>query len=577
MSESDWIARIDRLRALPTETEWVEFKSNHVAPDVLGRTISALANAACWKGEPHGYLLFGIDDGTHAVRGTTFDPYAAKGKGSEPLLSWLGRLLEPNPGVDPRVVPYRDRLVVVMTVGAARDQPIRFSGKASIRIGSSVTDLKRHPEIERAIWANGRDWSADLCYGAKLVDLDPVALVKGRTEFGAKHPLLASDAARWDDTTFLRKARLLRGDGALTNAAALLLGRRELSTALSPAVAQVTWILKDAENRDLDYAHFEPPLLLAGDRLLERIRNLTVRTLPHGTLFPVEFTQYDPWVIREALHNCIAHQDYTRHGRITVVEFPDRLLFTNVGTFLPGSVEEVIRRDAPHPIYRNPLLAGAMVDLNLIDTRGGGIRRMFETQRRRSFPLPDYDIDSTPGLITVTLSGRILDERFTRMLMERSELPLEDVIALDRVQKRRPITREEHRRLKSARLVEGRFPNLLVSATIARIVNAAGKHVRDKGLGQTYYLDLIMRLVEEHGPVTRRTIDDAVLPTLPDRLNLQQRRWKIGNLLRELKREGRLVNSGSRARPQWVAASLASKHVAAAMKTQGQTPDDRHK
>lgn len=111
--------------------------------------------------------------------------------------------------------------------------------------------------------------------------------------------------------------------------------------------------------------------------------------LPSGTLFPQEITQYDPWVIREALHNAIAHQDYRRHGRIVVVEFPDRVLLTNVGDFLPGDVETVIRQDAPQALYRNPFLADAMVELNLIDTQGSGIKRMFETQRRRSFPLPE--------------------------------------------------------------------------------------------------------------------------------------------------------------------------------------------
>ncbi len=137
------------------------------------------------------------------------------------------------------------------------------------------------------------------------------------------------------------------------------------------------------------------PILLAGDRLLTRIRNLTVRALPSGTLFPLEITQYDPWVIREALHNAIAHQDYRRSGRIIVIEFPDRVLLTNVDDFLPGDVETVIRQDAPQAIYRNPFLADAMVELNLIDTQGGGIKRMFEAQRRRSFPLPDYGLEQS--------------------------------------------------------------------------------------------------------------------------------------------------------------------------------------
>ena len=174
-----------------------------------------------------------------------------------------------------------------------------------------------------------------------------------------------------------------------THTALLLLGRPESTTLLSPAVAKVSWILKDADNHELDYAHIGPPFLLAGDQLLQHLRNLTVRTLPSGTLFPQELSQYDPWVLREALHNAIAHQDYGRHGRITVVEFPDRVLITNVGDFLPGNVQTVIHQDAPQELYRNRMLVDAMVELNLIDTQGGGIKRMFETQRRRSFPLPD--------------------------------------------------------------------------------------------------------------------------------------------------------------------------------------------
>src|SRR5205823_4865623 len=155
-------------------------------------------------------------------------------------------------------------------------------------------------------------------------------------------------------------------------------------------------------------------------------------------------------------------------------ELPDRVLMTNVGEFLPGDVETVIRQDAPQALYRNPFLADAMVELNLIDTQGGGIRRMFETQRRRSFPMPDYDLGK-PGEVAVSLSGRILDERYTRLLMERTDLDLRQVMLLDQVQKGHRIGREEHHRLKSAGLVEGRYPNLIVAGSVAKAAGDAGR------------------------------------------------------------------------------------------------------
>ena len=425
-----------------------------------------------------------------------------------------------------------------------------------VRVGASKTELNRHPEKARAIWTQGSDWSAEVCRQATLDDLDPQALAKAREQFAIKHPTQAKDVEAWDDETFLNKARVLK-QGAVTNTALLLLGRPESSALLAPAVARISWVLKDARNRELDYDHIGPPFLLAGDRLLERVRNLTVRALPSGTLFPQEISQYDRWVIREAVHNCIAHQDYALRGRIVVVEFPDRVLFTNVGDFLPGDVETVIRQDAPQAIYRNPFLADAMVELNLIDTQGGGIKRMFETQRRRSFPLPDYDLTDT-SRVAVTIHGRILDEHYTRLLMEGLDLDLDLVMLLDRVQKRLQIDRQGHRRLKSSGLVEGRYPNLTVAGSVARATGNAGRHIRERGFDNQYYLDMIFTLVREHGPVDRRNIDQALKTKLPDRLTDEQKRAKISNLLQYLRMSGKVVNQGTRSRPAWVARGPAS-------------------
>lgn len=550
MNGSRYVALIDRLRERPAETEWLEFKRSYHEPEQVGQYLSALANSACLGGRSSGYLVFGIDDESHEVVGTEFDPYATKAKGNQDLLPWLGASLQPNTGFEVHLVDHPNGRVVLFEVGPARDQPVSFRQTAYVRVGASKTELGRHPEKARAIWTRGNDWSADVCRQATLDDLDPEALVNAREQFAVKHPAQAKDVEAWDDTTFLNKARVLK-QGSVTNTALLLLGRAESSVLLAPEVAKISWVLKDARNRELDYDHIGPPFLLAGDRLLERVRNLTVRALPSGTLFPQEISQYDRWVIREAVHNCIAHQDYALRGRIVVVEFPDRVLFTNVGDFLPGDVETVIRQDAPQTMYRNPFLADAMVELNLIDIQGGGIKRMFETQRRRSFPLPDYDLTET-NRVDVTIHGRILDEHYTRLLMEGLDLDLDLVMLLDRVQKGWRIDRQGHRRLKSAGLVEGRYPNLTVAGTVARATGTAGRHIRERGFDKRYYVDLILALVREHGPVDRKEIDQALMSKLPDRLTDSQKRLRITNLLQDLRRSGKIVNQGTRSRPAWM-------------------------
>lgn len=558
MNTSELTALLDRLRAEPRETEWLEFKSNRYEPNALGEYLSALANSASLLGKPRAYLAFGIEDRTHMVVGTTFDPAAEKGSGNQLLPLWLSLGLQPNVGFESYPFDYNGKRVVLFEINPAFDRPVKFCGKAFIRDGTSKTELGKYPEKERQIWNRRVDWSAQICERATLADLDNEAVVKARKEFTTKYPAQAGEVAVWDDATFLNKAKVAI-QGRVTHAALLLLGKPESATLLNPAVARISWLLKNERNEELDYQHYDPPFLLAGDRIMARIRNLTVRELPGGTLFPIEMTQYDPWVIREALHNCIAHQDYGLRGRIQVVETPDALLLTNVGSFLPGSVEKVIRQDAPLEIYRNPFLAEAMVNLNLIDTQGGGIKKMFLKQRSRFFPMPDYDLTQLERVM-VRLAGRILDERYARALMSRTELDLETIILLDRVQKRHAITRDEHKRLKAAKLVEGRFPNPVVAAEIAAATGVKAKHIRDRGLDNLYYQDFIVELIRKHQPVTREDVDAMLLDKLPEVLSYDQKLKKIHNLLYELShRQRRIRNAGSRRCPQWVLTESSGK------------------
>ncbi len=342
------------------------------------------------------------------------------------------------------------------------------------------------PEKERKLWqilsAGQQDWSAQIVEDATLADLDAQALQFARAQYQEKHPPLAAETADWDDLTFLNKARLCVND-KLTNTALLLLGKDESSHWLLPANAQITWVLRDERNIEKDYQHFGPPFLIASEQVRAKIRNLTVRHLPNDTLFPIEIAQYDPWVLRECLHNCIAHQDYRLRGRINVVESPDSVLFTNLGSFIPGTVEETIRHDAPTEYQRNLLLAQAMVNLNMIDTIGSGIKRMFTVQRKRYFPMPDYDLRE-PERVTVRVHGRILDENYTNLLLRDTELELPDAIALDKVQKKRALNDEEFTRLKRQKLIEGRRPNLFVSAKIAAVLEERATYIKNRAFAR---------------------------------------------------------------------------------------------
>jgi len=220
-----------------------------------------------------------------------------------------------------------------------------------------------------------------------------------------------------------------------------------------------------------------------------------------------------------------------------VIEEPDSLLFTNLGDFLPGSVEEVIRRDAPPELYRNRFLAEAMVNLNMIDTIGSGIKRMFTRQRERFFPMPDYDL-STPGYVKVRIIGKVIDERYTRMLIQKTDLSLEEVIALDKVQKGKPVTDEEFKMLKRKGLIEGRRPNLFVSAKIAEATDTKAEYIKKRAFDKQHYTKMVQEYLEKFSQATRKDIDRLLLDKISDALSHKQKIKFVSNLLQEMRRQG---------------------------------------
>lgn len=298
--------------------------------------------------------------------------------------------------VDIHEIEHPDGRVLLFEIPAApQGLPIAWDGHYYGRDGESLGPLNLE-EIERIRRQNrASDWSAVTLPSASITDLEPAAIEQARENFFQKNPKLVQEAKQWDIATFLNKAKLTI-NGQITRAAILLLGKAESSHFLNPASATITWILKDRDGLERDYQHFGCPLLLGVDEVFHKIRPLKYRYMKEGTLFPEEVEQYDPYIIREALNNAIAHQDYELGGKITLVEFEEgRLCFSNVGQFIPGSVESVIQTDAPESGYRNRFLTDAMVNLNMIDTIGSGIRKMFLIQKKRFFPLPEYDLKNS--------------------------------------------------------------------------------------------------------------------------------------------------------------------------------------
>lgn len=548
MDPSELKAVLERLIAT-WENEVVEFKqaNNDYDTDKIGEYFSALSNEANLRGIERGWLVFGVHNKTRTVVGTNYRPDLEQLQG---LKYQIAQNTDPS-------ITFRNihalndeggRVVLFEIPAAPRGIPIAWKGHYYARAGESrmPLGLDKLDEIRQQTLAT--DWTAQVLPGATLNDLDEAALHRARESFAQKYAnrITVQEVMGWPLATFLERAHLLL-DGKITRATLLLLGKPESAWRLSPHMAQLTWSLEGPERA---YEHFGLPFLLSTTQLYQRIRNIQLRILPQDELLPIEVPKYDQKIVLEALHNCIAHQDYNRQARIVVQEQPDRLIFTNEGSFFEGQPDEYIDGTKTPRRYRNPFLTSAMAELNMIDTMGYGIRDMYVGQTRRYFPLPDYDL-SEPGAVKMTLYGGVIDVAYSRLLIQKTDLPLADVLALDRVQKKLPIPDEAASRLRKSRLIEGRKPNYFISAEVAKATASVADYLRTRAQDDDYYAKLLTDYLKLKGSASRADINGLLTSKLSEALDEKQKDKKISNLLTNLRRKGHIHNAGSRGQPSW--------------------------
>jgi len=554
MTEAELKQKLTELRSLPAETEVVEFKEAKNGFDFhkLGKYFSALCNEANLKGKQEAWLIFGIEDKNKTIVGSLYR------QNNRPHLDSLkAEVADKTTNRITFIEIYElslpeGRVVMFQIPAAPRGIPVAWEGHYYGRDGEDLSPLNMEEYDRIRAQSALADWSAAICHDAKLSDLDTAAIAKARENYKNKYPDQAADVDTWNDTTFLNKAKVTI-KGKITRAAILLLGKPESEHFITPAEAKIRWILKDKDGVEKDYAIFSCPFLLSVDEVYKKIRNLKYRYLRDDTLFPEEVDQYEPYVIREAINNCIAHQDYTCSGRINVVEKDDELIFTNMGSFIPGSVENVIREDAPEEVYRNQFLATAMLNLKMVDTIGSGIRKMFSYQRSRFFPMPEYDFSG--GKVKLTITGKVLDLNYARMLARNSSLSLLQIMMLDKVQKRLDITNEELKLLRAKGLVEGKKPNIIISAKVAQTTGQKAAYTRNKAFTKQQYFDWIIQGIMYHGSLSRQDIDSLLWDRLSDLYNSdKQKKIKINNLISDLRKMGKIKNMGTDAKSKWVLA-----------------------
>jgi len=514
------------------EDEVVEFKKaeNNFDFDDLGKYFSALSNEANLRDKDFAWLVFGVENKTREAIGTTY-------KNSMTSLQKLKHDLaqhttDRNTFRDIFELKVDGKRVLMFQVPAApRGIPISWKGHFYARRGESLValDIAKYEEIRRQ--TVDEDWSKQIVKDASINDLDNEAIAQAREGYKQHYPKQKKEVDGWSDEVFLNKAKLTI-DGKITKAAILLLGKPESVHYLNH-IGEIVWRLAGKDNVG---QVFSIPFLLTTTEVMHKIRNYPFKIFPNNSFLPGEGMKYDTETILEALHNCIAHQDYTKNARIIVIEREDELEFSNSGRFFEGTYEDYISGERIPKHYRNPFLAQAMANIKMIDTEGFGIHKMFVSQKERYLPMPDYDKSDSENVV-LTLPGNVIDENYSLLLLEHSDIDLTTAVLLDRVQKGKPINDSAVKRLRKEGLIEGRKPHFYVSKQIAKATNKQVEYTLKKGFDDAECQEWVMKALNDHEVLSRKQINELLWGKLPIDYSEKQKLSKIGNLLTKMRKQ----------------------------------------
>ena len=373
MTKAEPIELIYSLIGYPHETEWLEFKESNTDCTQVGRDISALANAAAWLGRGAGYKIWGVDDRTHQLTGTSFNPLAAKAKGNQDLLIWLKTLLTANANYDFDQFDHDGMHFVVLTVRAASDQPVCFQGRAYVREGSSTTALVSGSAREAELWRRLQrgdfearvaieDIHADEVGDLLVIDayFDLLGLRRPTDMEAAIVSLVEQDILRRQDNGLL----------SITNLGALLLARsmREFP-GLTKRPLRVVRFAGKGSREILDDKTFDEGYALslqaAEDFVMARIPS---REVAEGAFRRIRHA-YPQRAVRELTVNAVVHQDLSITGQGPLVAmYANRIEFSNPGASLIRP-ERVLNAQ---PKTRNNALAGLLRQMSLCEEVGTG-------------------------------------------------------------------------------------------------------------------------------------------------------------------------------------------------------------
>lgn len=390
MNEGRDVRLVDDLISGRGETACVEFKLNNDDPEMIGKLSSALANAARAEGRNSAFVLWGVEEASHSIVGTTFTP-DEKRVGNQAFELWLAQRLNPSIAFRFKAVAHPKGRVVLMEVPPATAAPVNFNGVPYIRIGSATPKLSDFPDryqqliaaLRPHVWERGaaiQHVSSDDVLS--LLDYPQYFRLTNRplpdNRLGVLDCMAADDLIRND----------VGGRFDVTNKGALLFAADLRRFDVSLARKSVRIIAYGGKSRTAQVIHRidDSRGYAAGfEDLIRRIAGLLPRNEHIGAALREASPLFPEIALRELVANALIHQDMTIGGAGPLVElFSDRIEITNPGRPLL-QVDRMI--DLP-PRSRNEAIADLMRRMSICEEQGSGLDKVISSVELYQSPPP---------------------------------------------------------------------------------------------------------------------------------------------------------------------------------------------
>ncbi len=529
------VEQIDRWLTEP-EDERIEFKEakTSLSFDELVRYSAAIAN------EGGGRVVLGVSP-----------KLPRKVVGSQAFRDLPGtvhRLLQVvHLRIRPEAVAHPEGRVVVFEIPSRpMGMPIEVGGTYWMRAGESLTGMT--PDLLRAVFDEAiPDYSAEVCRGATLDDLDPGAIENFRALWRRKsgnEALAALPVAQ-----LLQDAELMV-DGQVTYAALVLLGTRPaLGRQLAQAEVVFEYRSTDVPGKASQREEFRQGFLTCFDRLWDLINLRNDRQSYQEGLFVWDIATFNERACREAILNAVSHRDYRLGGSVFVRQYPRRLVVESPGGFPTGITEEnILYRQNP----RNRRLADSLARCGFVERSGQGADLMFRTCIQEGKARPDFRYSDAHGVFLI-LHGDVRDPQFVSFLERVSQetgvsFGINELLVLAHVHGQEPIPSMLDREVKALlqtgaleRVARGKY---ILSRRFYRLVGRPGEYTRRRGLDHETNKELLLKHIRESGPAGAPM--GELLQVLPANTRNQVKR-----LVAELRDEGRIVKTGRTRGARW--------------------------